>query len=87
MVSYVNNTNGGPVFVYVRKGGTIRITPDTFDAQDARPWIIQARDRSFTPPGRGTVNPHVLGLESLIYSHDRLLVQRSRILQRRLWRF
>ena len=32
---YTSNTNGGPVFVYVKDGKIIRITPIEFDEQDA----------------------------------------------------
>jgi len=76
---YVNNTNGGPVFVYVQKGRIIRITPIEFDDQDARPWTIKARGKEFTPPRKGTVNPYVFGLKSLIYSKDRLLYPLKRV--------
>jgi trimethylamine-N-oxide reductase (cytochrome c) len=79
VVRYVNNTNGGPVFVYVKAGRIIRITPIEFDDQDARPWTIEARGKSFTPPRRGSVNPYVFGLKSLIYSKDRLLHPMKRV--------
>ena len=75
---YVNNTNGGPVFVYVKDGKIIRITPIEFDAQDGESWTIQARGKTFTPPRKGTVNPYVFGLKSLIYSPDRLLYPMKR---------
>ncbi len=78
-IRYVSNTNGGPVFVYVKKGRIVRITPIEFDDQDARPWTIEARGRRFTPPRRGTVNPYVFGLKSLIYSKDRLLYPMKRV--------
>jgi trimethylamine-N-oxide reductase (cytochrome c) len=76
---YVNNTNGGPVFVYVKKGRIIRITPIEFDDRDADSWTIEARGKSFTPPRMGTVNPYVFGLKSLIYSPDRLLHPMKRV--------
>ncbi|SLM31710.1 Pyrogallol hydroxytransferase large subunit [Desulfamplus magnetovallimortis] len=76
---YTNNTNGGPVFVYVKEGRIIRITPIEFDDNDAPPWQINARGKTFTPPRRGTVNPYVLALKSLIYSPDRLLYPMKRI--------
>jgi molybdopterin guanine dinucleotide-containing S/N-oxide reductase-like protein len=79
VVRYVNNTNGGPVFVYVKNDRIIRITPIEFDAHDAQPWTIQARGRQFTPPRKGTVNPYVFGLKSLIYSSDRLLYPMKRV--------
>lgn len=76
---YVNNTNGGPVFVYVRDGKILRITPIEFDETDGRSWTIHARGRSFTPPRKGTVNPYVFALKSLIYSKDRLLYPMKRV--------
>ena len=47
---FTSNTNGGPVFVYVRDGRILRITPIEFDEDDAEPWTIEARGRSFSPP-------------------------------------
>jgi trimethylamine-N-oxide reductase (cytochrome c) len=79
VMRYVNNTNGGPVFVYVKEGRIIRITPIEFDEDDAKPWTIHARGKSFTPPRKGTVNPYVFGLKSLIYSPDRLLYPMKRV--------
>ena len=76
---YVNNTNGGPVFVFVKDGRIIRITPVEFDETDGASWTIEARGRKFTPPRRGTVNPYVFGLKSLIYSKDRLLYPMKRV--------
>ncbi|MCJ7660068.1 MAG: hypothetical protein MUO67_13060, partial [Anaerolineales bacterium] len=40
---YVSNTNGGPVFVYVKDERIIRLTPIDFDGNDAMPWTIKAR--------------------------------------------
>jgi molybdopterin guanine dinucleotide-containing S/N-oxide reductase-like protein len=79
MTRYVNNTNGGPVFVYVKDGKIIRITPVEFDDTDGKSWTIHARGKSFTPPRKGTVSPYVLGLKSLIYSKDRLLYPMQRV--------
>ncbi len=78
-VRHTSNTNGGPVFVYVKNGKIIRITPIEFDETDAQPWTIKARGRSFTPPRKGTVNPFVFGLKSLVYSPDRLLYPMKRV--------
>jgi hypothetical protein len=47
---YVNNSNAGPLFVYVRDGKIIRMTPIEFDDSDAPPYTIEARGRRFTPP-------------------------------------
>ncbi len=78
-VRYTNNTNGGPVFVYVKEGKIVRITPMEFDKSDARPWTIKARGRTFSPPHRTTVSPHTLAWKSLIYSPDRLLYPLKRV--------
>lgn len=76
---YTNNTNGGPVFVYVKNDKIIRITPIEFDDTDAQPWTIQARGKSFTPPRKTTINQHTLAWKSMIYSPDRLLYPMKRI--------
>ncbi|MBW2028682.1 MAG: molybdopterin-dependent oxidoreductase [Deltaproteobacteria bacterium] len=76
---YTSNTNGGPVFVYVKDNRIIRITPIDFDERDARPWTIKARGRSFTPPRKTTVSPHTLAWKSMIYSKDRLLYPMKRV--------
>ncbi|MBW1997258.1 MAG: molybdopterin-dependent oxidoreductase [Deltaproteobacteria bacterium] len=76
---YTSNTNGGPVFVYVKGGRLIRITPIEFDEKDAAPWTIKARGRSFTPPRKTTVSPHTLAWKSMIYSKDRLLYPMKRV--------
>ncbi|NIR14246.1 MAG: pyrogallol hydroxytransferase large subunit, partial [Desulfobacterales bacterium] len=76
---YTNNTNGGPVFVYVKEGKIIRITPIEFDGKDAKPWSIKARGKTFTPPRKTTVSPYILAWKSLVYSPDRLLYPMKRV--------
>ena len=60
---YVTGTNGGPVFVYVKDGRILRITPIDFDENDARPWSIKARGKTFTPPRRTTLSPYSFRLQ------------------------
>ena len=79
VVRYTSNTNGGPVFVYVKDGKILRITPMTFGAGDADSWTVEARGRSFTPPKKTTVSPHTLAWKSLVYSPDRLLYPLKRV--------
>jgi len=76
---FTNNTNGGPVFVYVKDDKIIRITPIEFDADDAQPWTIEARGKTFSPPRKTTVSPHTLSWKSMIYSPDRLLYPMKRV--------
>ncbi|UCG67905.1 MAG: molybdopterin-dependent oxidoreductase [Deltaproteobacteria bacterium] len=76
---YTSNTNGGPVFVYVKDGKIIRITPIEFDESDAEPWTIQARGKEFTPPRKTTISPHTLAWKSMIYSPNRLLHPMKRV--------
>ena len=76
---YTSNTNGGPVFVYVKGGKIVRITPIEFDETDAAPWTITARGRSFTPPRKTTINSHTLAWKSLVYSPDRILYPMKRV--------
>jgi trimethylamine-N-oxide reductase (cytochrome c) len=79
VVRYTSNTNGGPVFVYVKDGKIIRITPIEFDEKDAASWKIQARGKTFTPPRKATVSPYTLAWKSMVYSKDRLLYPMKRV--------
>ena len=76
---YTSNTNGGPVFVYVKDDKIIRITPIEFDDEDAPPWTIEARGKRFTPPRKTTASPHTLTWKSMVYSEDRLLYPMKRV--------
>ena len=76
---FTSNTNGGPVFVYVKDGRILRVTPIDFDEDDAEPWTIEARGHRFTPPRKTTVSSHTLAWKSLIYSPDRLLFPMKRV--------
>ncbi|WP_419659356.1 molybdopterin-dependent oxidoreductase [Desulfosarcina variabilis] len=76
---YVNNTNAGPVFVYVKDGKILRITHIEFDETDAAPWTIKARGKRFTPPRKTTLTSYTSGIKSTIYSKDRLLYPMQRV--------
>lgn len=78
-VRYTNLTNGGPLFVYVRNGRIVRVTPIDFDAKDARSWTIEARGRKFTPRRQGVVAPHALAVKSTTYSERRNLYPMKRV--------
>ena len=76
---YVNNTNGGPVHVYVKDGRIVRITPIDFEDDDAPSWEIEARGRKFSPPRRASVTSYSLGWKSMIESKDRNLYPMKRV--------
>lgn len=76
---YTNGTNGGPIFVYVKDGKIIRITPIDFDDDDAPSWSIKARGKTFTPPRKTSLAAHGLCLKSLVYSEDRILHPMKRV--------
>ena len=76
---YVNNTSGGPVFVYVKNHKIIRITPIEFNDEDAQPWTIEARGRTFKPPRKTTIMPYTQLFKSIIYSPSRILYPMKRI--------
>jgi len=76
---YVTNTNGGPLFVYVKDGKIVRMTPIEFGDGDAAPWTIEARGKRFTPPRQTTAAPHTLCSKSTVYSPDRLLYPMKRV--------
>ena len=74
-----NMTNGGPVFVDVKDGRIIRMTPIDFGDDDTQPWTIEARGLKFTPPRRTTLAPHGQNAKSIVYSPDRLLYPMKRV--------
>jgi len=62
-----NGTTGGPVFVYVKDGRIVRITPMEFDEDDAPSWSINARGREFSPPRKTTISPYSLAWRSMSF--------------------
>ena len=71
-------TNGGPLFVHVKDGRIVRLTPIEFDQRDARCWTIVARGRRFTPSHQASVATHALALKSAVYSEKRILYPMKR---------
>ena len=76
---YTSCTNGGPVFVYVKDGRIVRVTPLELDASDAPSWVLEARGKRFSPPRRALVAPHALTLKSMVYSDKRILYPLKRV--------
>ena len=74
-----NSTTGGPVFVDVKDGKILRITPMDLEESDNPTWSIEARGRTFTPPRRTTVMPYTAGHKSMIYSPKRVLTPLKRV--------
>ena len=79
VIRYTSNSNGGPVFVYVKDGKIVRMTPIEFEEGDAPSWTINARGKKFTPPRKTTVTPYTLAWKSMIYSPDRILYPMKRV--------
>jgi trimethylamine-N-oxide reductase (cytochrome c) len=79
MKRFVNSTNGGPLFVYVKDGKIVRTTPIDFDESDTPGWTIKANGKTYTPPHRATAAPHAMCWRSMIYSKDRLLRPMKRV--------
>ena len=76
---YTSMTNGGPVFIHVKDGKIIRLTPIVFDSSDPGPWTIEARGKRFTPPRKTSLAPHGMNWKSMVYSPDRLLHPMKRV--------
>jgi anaerobic selenocysteine-containing dehydrogenase len=76
---YTNGTTGGPVFVDVKDGKILRITPIEFDDKDAASWTIEARGRAFTPPRKTTASPWTVAHRSTIYSPKRIMTPLKRV--------
>ncbi|OFZ97623.1 MAG: pyrogallol hydroxytransferase large subunit [Betaproteobacteria bacterium RIFCSPLOWO2_02_FULL_62_17] len=79
MRRYVSNTNGGPMFVYVKDGKMVRVTPIEFGDDDAATWTIHARGKTLTPPRNTTMAPHSMVSKAMVYSPDRLLYPMKRV--------
>ncbi len=75
----VSHTNGGPMFVYVKDGKVVRVTPIELTDDDAPSWTIEARGKTFTPPRKTTLAPHSMAHKSTLYSPDRLLYPMKRV--------
>jgi molybdopterin guanine dinucleotide-containing S/N-oxide reductase-like protein len=78
-IRYTTNTNGGPLFVYVKDGKIVRMTPIDLEESDAPSWSIRARGKTFTPWRRAVINPHAQCLKSIIYSEKRNLHPMKRV--------
>jgi trimethylamine-N-oxide reductase (cytochrome c) len=76
---YCNMTNGGPVFVDVKDGKIIRLTPIDLTDEDGASWTIEAKGQRLTPPRKTTLAPHGQNVKSIIYSPDRLLYPMKRV--------
>src|SRR3984893_148264 len=76
---YCNMTNGGPVFVYVKDGKIVRMTPIDLKEEDGASWTIEARGVKLTPPRKTTLAPHGQNAKSIVYSPDRLLYPMKRV--------
>jgi trimethylamine-N-oxide reductase (cytochrome c) len=78
-VRMTNSSTGGPVFVYVKDGKIVRMTPMDFDETDAPSWTLEARGRKFTPPRKTTVSVYTQGFKSMIYSDKRNMYPMKRV--------
>ncbi|HWX84278.1 MAG TPA: molybdopterin-dependent oxidoreductase, partial [Xanthobacteraceae bacterium] len=76
---YCNMTNGGPVFVDVKDGKILRMTPIDLTEDDGASWTIEAKGVKLTPPRKTTLAPHGQNAKSIVYSPDRLLYPMKRI--------
>jgi molybdopterin guanine dinucleotide-containing S/N-oxide reductase-like protein len=76
---YTTMTNGGPLFVFVKDGKILRVTPLAYSKEDAGDWTLDVRGKRFAPLRKATVAPHALALKSVVYSKDRLLYPMKRV--------
>ena len=76
---YTNGTNGGPIFVYVKDGKILRVTPMDLGDDDAGSYTIEARGKTFTPPRKTTLAAHGQCQKSMVYSKNRILKPMKRV--------
>ena len=79
MERLTNGTTGGPVFVDVKDGKIVRMTPIEFDDTDAPSWSIEARGKTFSPPRKTSMSPWTAAHKSAIYSSRRILTPLKRV--------
>jgi len=65
-------TVGGPVKVHVKDGVIVKMRPIIFDQKDASSWTIKARNKTFTPPRKTTLNSYVIPERTRVYSENRI---------------
>jgi anaerobic selenocysteine-containing dehydrogenase len=75
---YCNMTGGGPVFVDVKNGKIIRLTPIELIDEDVASRTIEAKGLKFTLRRQITLAPHGQNAKSTVYSPDRLLYPMKR---------
>ncbi len=63
---------GGPIRIHTEDGVIRRVRPLVFDETDPKPWKIEARGRTFSPPKNTTVSLVALQEKDRVYSYDRL---------------
>ena len=76
---FTSCTNAGPISVYVRDGKVVRIRPLVADANDFKPWTIEAGGKRYSPPKKFNVAPFVLGERNRLYSEDRIKYPLKRV--------
>jgi trimethylamine-N-oxide reductase (cytochrome c) len=76
---YCNMTNGGPVFVHVKDGKIVRMTPIDLTEEDGASCTIEAKGQRLTPPRKTTLAPHGQNAKSIVYSPHRLLYPMKRV--------
>ena len=68
MKRLANCTTGGPVFVDVEGGKTVRVTPIDLAGDDKGDWVIEAQGKESTALLRSTLSPHTMASNG---EHDR----------------
>ena len=77
---YTTNTNGGPLFVYVKDGKILRMTPIEFDDSDAPSWTHRgARQDASRRRARPLRRRTRMCSKSTVYSPSRLLYPMKRV--------
>ena len=77
---FTSCTQGGPVFVHVKDGRIVRVTPIIFhEKEDVPTWTIEAHGRKFSAPRRVTLAPYVLTQRARTYSENRIKYPLKRV--------
>ena len=75
---YTSNTNGGPVFVYVKEARSSASRPSSL-TRGCAALDDPGAGQELHPPAKTTVDAHTLAWKSMVYSPDRLLYPMKRV--------
>ncbi len=76
---FTNADIGGPVFVHVKNGRITSVEPLGYPEEEASPWIITARGRTFSPSRKVGLAQQAMAVRRRVYSPLRIKYPMKRV--------